>query len=410
MAKFSYDKVKRNGKEYFRYRHWDSVLRKHTTVLYADTFGELKKKYEVFAEKERLGVTDDIILFGDFCKDWLYNIHLIDKKASTASRYDQLYKKYIKDDRIARIKLTDLSVDDLQKWYNRIYNERGRNIVKSIHKIVNPCIRYGYKTGRIIRNIAEMVIIPKDTTQMDEKRRRARSIKPLTLDEQKRFIKVIEGHRYEALYNTALDTGMRAGELFALTWEDIDFENSRIWITKTYSYVKDLKLEKYRGIVTPPKSEKSNRVIPLGKRCAAILKEHQVRQRETFKKYGLEHMENNLVFCTPVGSYLDNPNVLKQLKLKYKEAGIDDKTFHDLRHTYATRLFELGEMPKTVQELLGHSDVNLTLNTYTHVLEILKTETAAKIDDLYKNDVSPSENVAKEVTDDGCTIYQFPAI
>ena len=96
-------------------------------------------------------------------------------------------------------------------------------------------------------------------------------------------------------------------------------------------------------------------------------------------------MPNKLVFCNMFGKYLDSGNVLKRFKKVLNEMDLQDMKFHDLRHTFATRLFELGEEAKTVQELLGHSNISITLDTYTHVLDSMKRKAAQKLNDLYQS-------------------------
>lgn len=93
--------------------------------------------------------------------------------------------------------------------------------------------------------------------------------------------------------------------------------------------------------------------------------------------------DNNLVFCNMYGRYLDSSNTRKRFKRILSANGIKERKFHDLRHTYATRLFELGEEPKTVQSLLGHSNISITLDTYITVLDSLKKRAASKLNDLY---------------------------
>ena len=122
----------------------------------------------------------------------------------------------------------------------------------------------------------------------------------------------------------------------------------------------------------------STRIISLPKRTEELLMAHKERQKIQLAKYNITQDNDTLVFCTGIGTHLERQNVLKEVKAVYKECGIlnvdgkVDKTFHDLRHTYATRLFELGEPAKVVQELLGHSDVSTTLNIYTNVTKELK--------------------------------------
>ncbi len=95
------------------------------------------------------------------------------------------------------------------------------------------------------------------------------------------------------------------------------------------------------------------------------------------------YIDNRLVFCNIYAGYLDSSNVRKRFKKILINNGFKDKKFHDLRHTYATRLFELKEEPKTVQSLLGHSNISITLDTYTHVLESMKKKAATKLNTLY---------------------------
>lgn len=95
------------------------------------------------------------------------------------------------------------------------------------------------------------------------------------------------------------------------------------------------------------------------------------------------YQDNNLVFCNIYGKYLDGSNVRKTFKRILKKNEISERKFHDLRHTYATRLFELGENPKTVQKLLGHSTISITLDTYTYVLDSMKEKAVSKLNSLY---------------------------
>lgn len=375
-----YDKVTIHGTEYFRFRHWDPVLNKYTKTIYASTLKELKKKHQKFAEINAAGVTEETTTFEKYCRNWLYTVHLMDKKPSTKSRYDTTFNCHIKGSYFGKIPMHKITSNDLQKFYNQKFAEKGENVVKNIHKILRPCVRYAFQNGNILRNFTEMVTIPKDLSQARDKQQK---VKPLTLAEQRKLVAALEGHKYAALYNTALDSGMRQGELFALTWADLDFEFLTIRINKTHSYVKDIESNKRVNYVTNTKTKKSNRIIPMAQRTRNILMNHLREQKMLLFKIGIIQNEDTLVFGTPVNTPLNSSNVLQELKKVYASIGITDKSFHDLRHTYATRLFELGEPAKTVQELLGHSNVSQTLGTYTHVLEQQKIKTASLIDALY---------------------------
>lgn len=145
-------------------------------------------------------------------------------------------------------------------------------------------------------------------------------------------------------------------------------------------------------MIQTPKTIKSTRKVFIPLSLTEQLKIYKFKQLEQKSRLVDLYQHNNLIFCTKFGKYFDSSNIRKRLNkiIHTINSNENDKSkiiklrkFHDLRHTYATRLFELGEAPKTVQQLLGHSDVSLTLDTYTHVLEGVKIMAASKLNNLY---------------------------
>lgn len=387
-----YDKVKRGDNVYFRYRIYDPVTQKTKDVT-ATTLKDLKIKAGKIEDKVRFGIADDKVEFGKFMKDWIETVHLIDKKPTTVERYRCLYHNQIENTRLSKIKLKNLRSEDVQEHYNLLFEERGSSsLIKSLHKLVAPGIRYAYESQRILKDFSKALKIPIDNNENLLKKQNDK-VHPLTKDEQLQFIEACKGHRIEALFNVALDTGMRQGELLALLWEDINFINKEISINKTVNFVRIDEKEKRVKEISTPKTKNSVRVIPLPERTKDILLTHRTRQREKLLRFGKKQSADTPVFCTTTGTYFERQAILKIIKPLYKKAGIQGKNFHDLRHTYATRLFELGEQPKTVQMLLGHSNVSTTLNVYTHVLDDLKVKSASKIDQFYaENKLKNPEN------------------
>jgi len=375
-----YDKINRKGYVYFRHRIYDPVTRKTKDVT-AKTLKELKSKVAKVEERNKFGIINDNVLFGEFFNNWLDTVHLIDKKAATVERYKSSVRNHFKGYRIELIKLRDLKADDVQSHYNAVFEKKkASKTVETLHRIVKPCIRYAFETQRILKDFSGMLKIPVDNSTLLDKKR---SVSPLTLDEQFKFIDAVKDHNLNALFNTALDTGMRMGELFALNWNDINFIKKEIRINKTLSFIKNQDTNTWGPDISTPKTSYSKRTIPLPKRTEAILLQHKISQKETMLKLGLKADDHTLIFCNNAGKGFERGNVLKRLKKVYKDLGMESKTFHDLRHTYATRLFEMGEDPKTVQVLLGHANVSTTLSTYIHILDTLKTQAASKIDGLY---------------------------
>ena len=190
------------------------------------------------------------------------------------------------------------------------------------------------------------------------------------------------------LFITALNTGMRQGELLALTWKDINFDDSSIEVNKNVKYVCEVTKDSrssYKMEVQTPKTKGSIRTVNIPNFLVKVLRTYKRSQLEVKLKLGNLYEDNNLVFATPTGTYIDSSNLIRRLRSILKKNNMRSIKFHDLRHTYATRLFELDENPKTVQKLLGHSNISTTLDTYTHVLENVKEKAVSKLDDLYIN-------------------------
>lgn len=202
----------------------------------------------------------------------------------------------------------------------------------------------------------------------------------LTIEETDIFLEVAQGYRYFNTFSLALETGMRIGELLGLKWSDVDFENRTIYVNRTLVYVtcKDEQNPKYGKKINEfhePKTEKGKRKIPM------TLKAYQILKRQKLWKAGIEAKGKkaseefkDLVFVTtrnaPV-SQNDTDLVMKIISDRIAEEHENFKplTLHTLRHTFATRCIERGMNPKTVQVILGHSSVNITMNLYCHVTE-----------------------------------------
>ncbi|RXM74765.1 tyrosine-type recombinase/integrase [Clostridium tetani] len=383
MAKIIYKKKLKNGKEYYFYRLRHKNLRKPRD-LYGTTVKELDKKVKMLTKELDDNISNNKEYFGLFFEHWLYNTHMVNKKDSTKERYDSIYRNYIKESTIYDIKLNELVPSDIQEYYNDLLIS-GKSIasIRNLNKLIAPCIRYAYDSNRIIKDFSRAIVIPKD--KEDDKLNKVNDVQPFSLEEQLKFIEAIKGHELEMLFLTALDTGLRQGELFALTWNDIDFNSRCIKVNKSFKNIRNISTGKYEGVVQTPKTSKSIRLVPIPVHLIDKLKQYRLRQKALQLKMANLYQDNTLVFCNKFGKYLDSSNILKKFKKILNANGLQDRKFHDLRHTYATRLFELGEEPKTVQTLLGHSNISITLDTYTHVLDSLKVKAISKLDDLYRN-------------------------
>ncbi len=160
-------------------------------------------------------------------------------------------------------------------------------------------------------------------------------------------------------------TGIRLGELLALTWDDIDFDKRLLRVNKTvYTISKNGKNEAY---IDKPKTKQSNRIIPLPKQLIILLKKNK---KESISNY---------IIATKTGGIVQNRSYQKAFKSLLRKCDISYKNFHSLRHTFATRALELGMDVKILSEILGHKNSVVTLNRYSHSLPEHKAEFVNKV-------------------------------
>ena len=184
----------------------------------------------------------------------------------------------------------------------------------------------------------------------------------LTIDAQKKFLEAVVGYSYENQYRFVLQTGLRTGELIGLKWSDIDFENRTMKIERTMEY--RYKVGEWR--VGPPKSKSGYRTIPLTDEAICILE----NQRSKNKSLKLVPMEwKDIVFLCGKGTPVKNSTYDTGLFKYCDRVGIPRFSMHVLRHTFATRCIEGGMKPKTLQKILGHSNIGITMNLYVHITE-----------------------------------------
>ena len=184
----------------------------------------------------------------------------------------------------------------------------------------------------------------------------------LTIDVQKKFLEAAEGQRYENQFRFVLQTGLRTGELVGLKWEDIDFVNKTIKISRTMEY--RYSVGEWR--VGPPKSQSGYRTIPLTDEAIRILRA-QKEKNKSIKIIPIEWAEH--VFLCRKGEPVKNSTYDTALFKICDKAGIKRFSMHVLRHTFATRCIEGGMLPKTLQKILGHSNIGITMNLYVHITE-----------------------------------------
>lgn len=350
--------------------------------FYGKTQKEVKEKLEEFKKQMSLGnlPSDDKLTLEHWYYTWLFDYRIKDLKPKSFEKYEGIYRNYIKGSTIGKIKLKDLRATHLQKHYNElidIYN-KPVSTVKSLNTRLKPCLAEAEKQGYIQKNYCKMVTLPKDNT--------TKEIKVLSSDQQKLFIEAIKGHNLEVLFLVALSTGLRLGEILGLKWSDIDFNTGTLTVNRTIQRVTQIDRNGNREskvIEQLPKTKNSIRTIPIPKNILIKLKDHRLEQNTNRLKLGNLYFNNDYVFCDKLGYPIDDKRPARNLKSILTKLDIEPIKFHGLRHTYATRLFEANVPPKTVQVLMGHSDISITLDIYTHVMEDTKLEAVEKLNEIF---------------------------
>lgn len=172
---------------------------------------------------------------------------------------------------------------------------------------------------------------------------------------------------------------MRRGEVLGLRWQDVDLEARTVTVSQTLVAARE------GAAFQEPKTKSGSRRIPLPSEVVKSLKSWCTRWKEKRLKLGPDWPQTGLVFPSEAGTPINPRNFLRTFKQVVAKAGLPETvTIHSLRHTYATLLLEVGEHPKLVQELLGHSSISVTLDTYSKVMPGLKERVAEKLDRILK--------------------------
>ena len=323
--------------------------------------------------------TNEKITLAEWYHTYIFEFRKNDLKPSTFERYYSIYKNYILNSPLANIKLVDLRTVDIQKYYNKLLSVDNKtpSIVSTINRYVTTVLLEAVKQGIIKKAYSTLVKIPKVEYNSD--------YSVLSLEDQRKFIKAIQNHKFKVLFLTALGTGLREGELLALKWSDIDFIENTVSVSKTIKRVPIIEKDgsrKYKIIEQEPKTKSSIRIVPLPDNIVSELEKYKSKQNIEKMKNRDIYNDMNYVFADKFGNPLESKRPNRNFQSVLKSIDITPIKFHSLRHTYATRLFEQNVPIKTVQKLMGHKDSSTTLDIYTHVMPSEKIKAVEKINNL----------------------------
>ncbi len=377
--------------------------------LYSTDLKKLQKDFEAAKEqaKNNVDYKKKAITLNEWFNDWFDNVKARQLKQTSVypmkSRFIKTFGFYLGEK-----KLKDITPMDVQNALNAMQDAgKSTGTMRDVLGTLRQCMEFAVANRYIGYNPCTVVEVLPWNNKIIEKET------ALTQEEQNQFLEQLEKEQnwYREMFYVMFLTGVRVGELGALCWEDIDFKHKYINVRNSLScsYANGVKTE----AIVSPKTVNSYRRIPFIGEAEEMLLAWKEKQETLRKQLGQRWRApkrfGNLVFCTSMGSPTTRYIVLKEIKNVIKrireqqaveavENGAVPEYFrdfhpHTIRHTFATRCFEVGMEPKVVQKLLGHSSIATTLDIYTHVLEEKQMSEVAKFGKA-KTDTIPQYDIA----------------
>jgi integrase len=314
---------------------------------------------------------------GQFMLQWLEDHVKATNAPLTYRGYEQTTRMYIIP-RLGKIPLERLSGQDVQRCLNQASKDGlSPSSVKNINATLKTALSTGKKWGCVERNAAKDATPPKQVKF---------AAKALTVEQSERLLKVMAGHRYEAIIVVALLMGLRRGEVAGLRWSEIDFNEGMLHVRTALQRIpgKGVQLQ---GV----KSQKSHRHSPMPALCiAALLRRRQMQLAEKRAAGTKWKQDSDFVFTSRYGARIVIEELTRELDKALELAKLPHVRFHDLRHSTAGLLIAKGVTLKFVQEILGHANFQITADLYTHLLPSQLRDAAQTMNDIFeKPDVAP---------------------
>ena len=246
--------------------------------------------------------------------------------------------------------------------------------MKHINATLRAALSQAHRWQLVQQNAAKLITLPRSV-------RYEPTI--LSPSQAKDLLTFVRGQRYEALFTIALTLGLRRGETLGLRWCDVDLEKGTLNVRHSMERVKGEGLR-----LAEPKSERAKRQLRIPQVCLMAMLNHRVTQDKERQWAGSKWQDGGFVFTTGVGTPMHPDDVSRLFPTVLKAAKLPKVRFHDLRHSCATLLLSLGVHAKLVQETLGHSSYQLTMDTYSHMIPALRNEVADRMDEIFSTTVN----------------------
>lgn len=330
----------------------------------------IEKRNEALRElKQGMLATGPQQKLGPYIENWLEEVHKPTVRISTYVKYKKLVHSYIVPE-LGNVWLQKLTPQHIQSCYTRLARKGlSPKTINSVHGVLHLALENAVRWNLIARNVCELATPPRVVRP---------EIQPLSVEQARKLLEAAQEHRLKVLLTLAVVTAMRRGEIVGLRWSDIDFDRKYLSVLRTVDYIPH-----YGYVENAPKTKAGKRRIRLPAFLLELLQQHRDQQMKHRQEVGDKWEDRDLVFPDLHGGYF-NPGYLDKVFAKLlKDAGIPHMRLHDLRHSAATILLSLGVNVKVIQELLGHSDIVITLGTYGHLLPSMQQEVVDTWDEVF---------------------------
>ncbi|MFE7380574.1 tyrosine-type recombinase/integrase [Streptomyces zhihengii] len=298
---------------------------------------------------------------------WLDSVIKPRRKLSTYDKYEAHVRLYLSP-MLGTKRLESLSVPDVRRFLLQLEKKTTAATAKESHRVLRTALSAACREELITRNVATLVEPPRPTP---------RELSPWSLDETLAFLAAARSDPLYAAFVLAITMGLRRGEIAGLRWQDIDLENRVLLVRR--------QVQRRRGVLYNDETKgRRSRAVPLPAMCIAPLRWHRMRQRSAFAAAGIGWVPAGYVFATRTGRPVEPRNVHRSFVRVSEAAGLRLIRLHDARHGCATLLTAAGVAPRVVMEILGHSQISMTMDVYTHVVQDTQREAISHMDRLLK--------------------------
>ncbi|MFJ4779414.1 tyrosine-type recombinase/integrase [Streptomyces sp. NPDC088762] len=337
---------------------------------YGKTWAECDAKRRVLLDKVDQGVP--VPTRSARLADWLP--YWLDSFVQPPRRTPATYEKYESHIRLHLIpligtkRLESLGVADVRRFLKALESKTTAATAKESHRVLRSALSAACREELISRNVATLVEPPRPAS---------RELSPWSLDETLDFLTAARRDPLYAAFVLAIAMGLRRGEIVGLRWSDIDLDQRVIHVRN--------QTQRRRGVLYDgdPKSRR-RRVVPIPALCVAPLRWHRMRQTAARAKAGEDWYDSGHVFTTRTGRPVEPRNVYRSFIRVAQAAGLRPIRLHDARHGTATLLTAAGVAPRVVMEILGHSQISVTMNVYAHVVQDTQREAMSHMDRLLR--------------------------